>query len=113
MQRVLLKESAAQLTGRFRNEQVWVGGTGYSPHGASHIAPHHSRIPAAIDDLVQFTERQDLGGLTHIAVAHAQFETIYPSSDGNGRPGETLSRGCCETPDSLDAYCCLYLLGHL
>ncbi len=83
MQQVLLKASAPQLTGRFRNEQVWIGGTGYSPHGASHIAPHHSRISAAIDDLVQFTERQDLGGLAHIAVAHAQFETIHPFSDGN------------------------------
>lgn len=90
IQRMLLKDSAPNLTGGFRAEQVWVGGDAYSPHGATHIAPHHDRVPAAVDDLIRFMNRQDLGALTHIAVSHAQFETIHPFPDGNGRTGRVL-----------------------
>lgn len=90
IQRVLLKDSAPGLTGSFRNEQVWVGGDGYSPHGATHVAPHHDRVPGAADDLIRFANRQDLGGLAHIAVTHAQFETIHPFADGNGRTGRVI-----------------------
>jgi hypothetical protein len=68
IQRVLLEGSAPQLTEKFRDEQVWVGGDGYSPNGATHVAPHHERVPAAVDDLVRFISRQDLGRLAHIAV---------------------------------------------
>lgn len=90
IQRVLLEDSAPQLTGEFRAEQVWVGGDAYSPHGATHVAPHHERVPAAIDDFIGFANRQDLGALAHIAVSHAQFETIHPFPDGNGRTGRVL-----------------------
>ena len=90
IQRILLEGSAPDLTGSFRKEQVWVGGDVYSPHGATHIAPHHERVHAAIDDLVRFANREDLGGLAHIAVTHAQFETIHPFSDGNGRTGRVI-----------------------
>jgi len=90
IQRVLLKDSAPRLTGSFRGEQVWVGGDSYSPHGATHVAPHHERVPAAVDDLIGFANRQDLGALAHIAVTHAQFETIHPFPDGNGRTGRVI-----------------------
>ncbi|MCP5027303.1 MAG: Fic family protein [Actinomycetia bacterium] len=90
IQRVLLEDSAPRLTGNFRNEQVWVGGDSYSPHGATHVAPHHERVPAAVDDLIHFANRQDLGALAHIAVTHAQFETIHPFADGNGRTGRAI-----------------------
>lgn len=90
LQRVLLEPSAPHLTGDFRHEQVWVGGTQWSPHGADHVAPHHQRVPAAIDDLVAFIARDDLPALAQIAVAHAQFETIHPFPDGNGRTGRVI-----------------------
>lgn len=90
IQRILLADSAPQLTGGFRTEQVWVGGDGYSPHNATHVAPHHERLQVAMEDLVSFAARQDLGGLAHIAVAHAQFETIHPFADDNGRTGRVL-----------------------
>ena len=90
IQRILLADSAPHLTGTFRNAQVWVGGDVYSPHGATHVAPHHERVGEDIDDLVQFANRQDLGGLAHVAVTHAQFETIHPFSDGNGRTGRVI-----------------------
>ncbi len=90
IQRVLLKDSAPRLTGDFRDEQVWVGGDAISPHGATYVAPHYERVPAAVDDLIRFANRQDLGGLAHIAVTHAQFETIHPFPDGNGRTGRVV-----------------------
>jgi Fic family protein len=90
MQRVLLEGSAPEQTGQWRDEPVWVGGVGNSPHGAEFVPPQHSRVPHLMDDLVAFARRSDLPALTHIAIAHAQFETIHPFSDGNGRTGRAL-----------------------
>ncbi|MGH3265805.1 MAG: Fic family protein, partial [Trebonia sp.] len=69
---------------------VWIGGSSVSPHGASFVAPHHSWVEPAIDDLVAFIQRTDLPLLTQVAIAHAQFETIHPFNDGNGRTGRAL-----------------------
>lgn len=90
IQQLLLANSAPDLTGKFRDEPVWVGGASYSPHRATYIAPHHSRVPAAIDDLTNFMARNDLPRLAHAAVAHAQFENIHPFPDGNGRTGRVI-----------------------
>jgi Fic family protein len=69
---------------------VWIGGGNFGPRGADFIAPHQDRVPAAIDDLVRFAKRTDIGVLPQIAIAHAQFETIHPFPDGNGRTGRAL-----------------------
>lgn len=90
MHRALLESSEPDVAGRWRTEQVWIGGTGYSPHGASFVAPHPDRVGAAIDDLVAFAARDDLSPLVHAALTHAQFETIHPFPDGNGRTGRAL-----------------------
>jgi Fic family protein len=73
-----------------RLEQVWIGGTRYSPHGASFVPPHSSRMPSCLDDLVAFAAREDVPPIAKAAVFHAQFETIHPFTDGNGRTGRTL-----------------------
>ena len=67
-----------------------IGGSDLGPHGAVFVPPHHSRVPAAIADLVAFIDRDDVPVLAHAAVAHAQFETIHPFPDGNGRVGRAL-----------------------
>jgi Fic family protein len=54
------------------------------------VPPHHSRVVAAIDDLLRFAQREDIPALAQIALAHAQFETIHPFTDGNGRTGRAL-----------------------
>lgn len=76
--------------GQFRTQQVWIGGTDYSPHRADFVPPLHSRIARSIDDLCAFSERTDLPLLAQAAIAHAQFETIHPFNDGNGRAGRAL-----------------------
>jgi Fic family protein len=76
--------------GTFRQQLVWVGSSGLSPRGASFVAPQHDLIDELIADLVQFMGRDDLPVLVQIAIAHAQFETIHPFVDGNGRTGRAL-----------------------
>jgi Fic family protein len=89
VQRTLLERHSPRLVG-WRSEPVWVGGRGSTPVTADFVAPDHRRVAAALDDLVAFAGRQDLPVLPQIAVAHAQFETIHPFADGNGRTGRAL-----------------------
>jgi Fic family protein len=90
MHAALLGESDPGIVGRWRTEQVWIGGSDYSPHGAVFTPPHHDRVPIAMDDLVAFLSREDVEPLAQAAVAHAQFETIHPFPDGNGRVGRAI-----------------------
>ena len=73
-----------------RDEQVWIGGTPYSPHGALFVPPHPRRVHACLDDLVLFSLREDIPAVAKAAIMHAQFETIHPFTDGNGRTGRAL-----------------------
>lgn len=90
--RVLMQRTPGweEHAGRFRDQLVWVGSSGVGPVGAAHVAPQAALVPAAIDDLVRFIARQDIPPIIQAAVAHAQFETIHPFGDGNGRTGRAL-----------------------
>ena len=90
MHHALLAGHMPAAAGKWRTEQVWIGGSGRSPQGATYIAPVHQRVPAAIDDLVSFIARDDIPVLAQAAAAHAQFESIHPFPDGNGRTGRAL-----------------------
>ncbi|MFK5689205.1 Fic family protein [Ornithinimicrobium sp. LYQ92] len=76
--------------GVLREEPVWIGGFASTPVGAHHVAPHHTHLMPLLDDLTAFARRSDLPRMTQIAVTHAQFETIHPFTDGNGRTGRAL-----------------------
>lgn len=86
----LLEHDRHYEPGRWRREQVWIGGTSFGPHQAAFIPPHHRHVPGAMADLVRFVQRDDIPTLTQAALAHAQFETIHPFTDGNGRTGRAL-----------------------
>lgn len=90
MHAALMRNSHPDSAGRWRTEQVWIGGGTFGPRGADYVAPHHTRVPTAITDLLAFTRRADIPTLPQIAIAHAQFETIHPFPDGNGRTGRAL-----------------------
>ena len=90
MHAALMRASHPDTAGKWRTEQVWIGGGAFGPRGADFVAPHHGRIHAAIEDLLTFARRNDITTLPQIAIAHAQFETIHPFPDGNGRAGRAL-----------------------
>ena len=73
-----------------RQEQVWIGGFASSPHGANFVPPKASRVRECLDDLVIFARREDISPVSKAAILHAQFETIHPFTDGNGRTGRAL-----------------------
>ena len=78
-------ESAA--AGELRTVQNWIGGSDFSPRGALYIPPPPETVPGYMDDLVTFADRRDMPALLQAAIAHAQFESIHPFTDGNGRIG--------------------------
>lgn len=93
MHEALLGESAPHYVGHWRDGQVWIGGGSVSPHTASFVPPHREHVPALIADLIEFAHRTDVPVVVQAAVAHAQFETIHPFPDGNGRTGRALLHG--------------------
>jgi len=90
MQRTLLAKADPEHAGKLRQEPVWIGGTGFGPHGADYVGPRWEDVPILMDDLIAFCQRTDLPALVQVAIAHAQLETIHPFTDGNGRTGRAL-----------------------
>ncbi len=90
MHEALLGASQPEIVGHWRQQQVWIGGGDYGPHDAQFVPPHHAKVPEAVGDLLQFCRRNDVSPLAQAALAHAQFETIHPFPDGNGRTGRAL-----------------------
>lgn len=90
MHDALMRPHDPNIAGRWRTQQVWIGGSYLGPHDADFVPPLHRRVPGAIDDLVAFMDRDDVPVVIQAAIAHAQFETIHPFIDGNGRTGRAL-----------------------
>ena len=80
----------ADSPGALRAVQNWVGGSDHTPIGAVYVPPPPELVPALMEDLLVFTGRTDLPILAQAAIAHAQFESIHPFTDGNGRIGRAL-----------------------
>ncbi|HEY4276599.1 MAG TPA: Fic family protein [Conexibacter sp.] len=89
--RVLLERApSSQIAGRFRASQNWIGGNDYNPCGAAFVPPPPGEVDRLLDDLCVFVNDVALPPLVQAAIAHAQFETIHPFEDGNGRTGRAL-----------------------
>ena len=89
--RVFLQKSHNRaIGGHFRDKQNWIGGNDYNPCGADFVPPPPEEVATLIDDLCKFCNQEDLSPLVQAAIAHAQFETIHPFEDGNGRTGRAL-----------------------
>jgi Fic family protein len=76
------------LKGAWRDRLGWVGGP--SPHRAAHVATPHDRIDALMADLLDYANAPPHDPVTAAGLLHAQFETIHPFADGNGRIGRLL-----------------------
>lgn len=83
---------SSRLTpGELRRSQNWIGSGGCTLAEATFVPPPPSEVPAALGALERFLhEPDDLPLLVRIGLAHAQFETIHPFLDGNGRVGRLL-----------------------
>jgi Fic family protein len=98
--------------GELRRSQNWIGGT--RPGNAVFVPPPAEQVPALLANLEQFIHdtASDLSPLVKIALVHAQFETIHPFLDGNGRIGRLLISALLEhwqmLPEPL-----LYFSGYL
>jgi Fic family protein len=89
--RTLLRFTAdAAIAGVIRKRQNWIGGTDYNPIGASYVPPPPEHVRSLLKDLCAFVNRDDVAPVAQAAIAHAQFETIHPFADGNGRAGRAL-----------------------
>jgi len=80
----------ARISGQVRTVQNWIGGNDYNPCGAAFVPPPPEDVGHLLLDLCDLANSEHLPPLVHAAVAHAQFETIHPFEDGNGRTGRAL-----------------------
>ena len=77
--------------GEFRKQQNWIGSPGCTLTTATFIPPPVSEMHQALNNLEKFLhDRDSFPALIHCGLAHAQFETIHPFVDGNGRVGRLL-----------------------
>lgn len=76
--------------GALRTRQNWIGGSDYHPCGAAFVPPPDELVPELMADLCSFCNEDTLPAVAQAALAHAQFETIHPFGDGNGRTGRGL-----------------------
>jgi Fic family protein len=91
LHRVLMLATATpQIAGQPRERQNWIGGNAYNPGRADFVPPPPERVRDFMEDLVVFMNRTDVPPVVQAAIAHAQFETIHPFADGNGRVGRAL-----------------------
>ncbi len=88
--RLLSGSRLAEQAGRVRREQNWIGGSSFNPCSAVYVPPPWELVEDYLVDLVEFCNDDSLPAVVQAAVAHAQFETIHPFVDGNGRIGRVL-----------------------
>jgi Fic family protein len=87
---LMADESPRIKPGSFRREQNWLGGRLATPADARYVPPPEDEVESLMLDLVYLMNRDDLPAVAQAAIAHAQFETIHPFVDGNGRVGRAL-----------------------
>jgi Fic family protein len=73
-----------------REVQNWIGGDDWHPLDADFVPPPSDRVPALMADLVEYMNGGVHAPLVQAAIVHAQFETVHPFTDGNGRVGRAL-----------------------
>ena len=88
--RLLAGTNIAEHGGRIRTVQNWIGGSDYNPCSAEFVPPPPEVVTTLLEDLCAFCNEDSLPALAQASIAHAQFETIHPFVDGNGRAGRAL-----------------------
>jgi Fic family protein len=78
------------VAGQIRTRQNWIGGNDYNPCRAEFVPPPPDEVDSLLEDLCAAVNDETLPPLVQAALVHAQFETIHPFDDGNGRAGRAL-----------------------
>ena len=79
-----------EIGGSVRTEQNWIGGSSFNPCNADFVPPPPEYLPKLMNDLLDYVNGDEHSPLVQAAIAHAQFETLHPFADGNGRTGRAL-----------------------
>jgi Fic family protein len=112
--RLLLEgvRGASKQPGELRRSQNWIGGT--RPGNAVFVPPPPEDVPALLADMERFSHdtATELPPMVKVALIHAQFETIHPFLDGNGRIGRLLIAALFEQWGLLSEPL-MYLSGYL
>jgi len=88
--RLLVGTRLDEYADRTRTKQNWIGGRDYNPCSAEYVPPPPELVDNLLADLCAFCNDDSLPAVVQAALAHAQFETIHPFADGNGRTGRAL-----------------------
>lgn len=89
-ERLMTNAPNRHVAGRVREVQNWIGGNDYNPCGADFVPPPPELVAGLLDDLCDAIDGSAHAPLVQAALVHAQFETVHPFEDGNGRTGRTL-----------------------
>jgi Fic family protein len=89
-ERLLAGTRLERYAGQLRESQNWIGGSSFNPCSAAFVPPPHELVRELMGDLCAFCDQDALPAVAQAAMAHAQFETIHPFVDGNGRTGRAL-----------------------
>ncbi|OFK68905.1 Fic family protein [Corynebacterium sp. HMSC074A09] len=100
MQTALVAEKPLQGV---RTTQNWIGGSDYHPIDAAFVPPPPVQVPELLDDLIEYFNGADHAALVQAALVHAQFETIHPFPDGNGRVGRAMIHALLQRRGLTDA----------
>lgn len=76
--------------GMLKTYQNWVGGNSYNLKDADYIPPAPEYVEELLEDIAMFCDRPDVPSVLKAALVHAQFESVHPFVDGNGRCGRAL-----------------------
>lgn len=88
--RLMTETSTPHIAGRLRTTQNWIGGNDFTPCGADYVPPPPEHVIPLLHDVCQAVQDEMHPPVVQAALVHAQFETIHPFDDGNGRTGRAL-----------------------
>ena len=102
--RLMAHAPNAHVAGRLRTTQNWIGGNDFNPCGADFVPPPPEMLGLLLSDLCDAVNGDFLPPLVQAALVHAQFETIHPFHDGNGRTGRALVHVVLRRRGTASAY---------
>jgi Fic family protein len=88
--RLMASAPNRKVSGKVRTVQNWIGGNDFTPCGADFVPPPPENVAELLDDVCDAINDDLLPPVVQAALVHAQFETIHPFDDGNGRTGRAL-----------------------